>query len=435
MKNFKSNPSFFFFSVLILLQCTTVDKEPAFIPIAEGWAKNTINTVIFRRNSLVSHGNTQVAAFYGEDSHVYLAKRKHGKTEWQIEKTRYTGDVQDAHNSISIMIDGNGYLHMAWNHHGDTLNYCRSTASNSLELSDKMIMTGQLENNVTYPEFHRLIDGNLLFCYRDGASGNGNLVINHYDTRKKMWANLHKNLIDGEGKRNAYWQMAISPLGMVHLSWVWRETWDVATNHDICYAKSTDQGKTWQRSDGSRYELPITMKTAEYAARIPQGSELINQTSMAAGFGGAPYITNYWTPEGSDIPQVHLIYHDGAQWHTQQITRRKTPFSLSGGGTKRIPISRPLILWDNSQRLHMIYRDVELGSVVTMATCENLTENIWTFQNLTDFSVGQWEPTFDTIRWQTANELDLFVQKVGQGDGEMAEEVGGQMVGVLEVRN
>ena len=57
-------------------------------------------------------------------------------------------------------------------------------------------------------------------------------------------------LLDGQGQRNAYWQVAIDPQGSVHLSWVWRETPDVATNHDLGYAKSTDGGLTWQTSTG-----------------------------------------------------------------------------------------------------------------------------------------------------------------------------------------
>ena len=82
----------------------------------------------------------------------------------------------------------------------------------------------------------------------------------------------------------------------------------------------------------------------------------------------------------------------------------------------------------------MIYRDIEQGSVVTMMTCDNLQTNHWTIQNLIDFSVGQWEPTFDTERWRNANELDLFIQKVEQGDCETLEEQPAQMVQVLEVR-
>ena len=56
----------------------------------------------------------------------------------------------------------------------------------------------------------------------------------------------------------------------MHLSWCWRETFDVATNHDLCYARSADGGNTWTRSDGTPYQIPINADTAEYALRIPQ---------------------------------------------------------------------------------------------------------------------------------------------------------------------
>lgn len=52
------------------------------------------------------------------------------------------------------MIDGEGYMHVSFDHHGHPLNYCRSIAPGSLELGDKMPMTGVDEGNVTYPEFY-----------------------------------------------------------------------------------------------------------------------------------------------------------------------------------------------------------------------------------------------------------------------------------------
>ncbi len=59
--------------------------------------------------------------------------------------------------------------------------------------------------------------------------------------------------------------MHVDASGTIHLSWVWRETWLVETNHDLCYARSSDNGITWQRSDDTPYTLPITMSTAEVA--------------------------------------------------------------------------------------------------------------------------------------------------------------------------
>jgi len=407
--------------------------NPRIVPVATGWAKNSVNATIFRTNSLTTHGDTQYIAFYSEDSHVVLAKRKLGTTNWQIHKTRYKGNTKDAHNGISIAVDGSGILHMSWDHHCDPLNYCHSVAPGSLELTDKMPMTGQNENKVTYPEFYNLPNGDLLFLYRDGSSGNGNTMLNRYDVKTQKWSVVQHPLIDGQGQRNAYTnQIAIDKDGNWHISWCWRETGDVATNHDTCYAKSTDAGKSWQKSTGRKYTLPITADNAECICRIPQNSELINQTSMTVDSKGWPLIATYWRPQGTKIPQYHLTYYDGKKWKTAQITQRKTPFSLSGGGTKRLPISRPKILAGSRDRLYVIFRDEEHGGRVSVAVCQDPKRIKWHVQDLTVHSVGLWEPTYDNILWQRENVLHLFLQKVEQKDRDVLEETPPTMVSVLE---
>ncbi len=409
--------------------------ESKIIPITKGWAGNSINTVIFRRNSVVSFKEHQYVAFYDTNAFVILAKRKINSSIWQIHKTQYVGNLKDAHNSISIMIDGAGYLNMAWDHHDNQLNYCKSVTPEALELSEKMKMTGIKEQHVSYPEFYKLPDGNLIFVYRDGSSGMGNMIMNYYNIKTGKWSQLHNNLIDGQGERNAYWQMTIGLTGAIHLSWVWRETWDVATNHDLCYAKSLDFGKTWIKSNGDKYKLPMTIDNAEYAAKISQGTELINQTSMSTDENDHPYIVSYWTPIQSTIPQYHLVYHNGKQWKIQQISNRKSPFSLSGGGTKKIPISRPQILVDQNNIFYLIYRDIERNNYISLAYCNDLIKNIWKTKDLTSFSVGQWEPTYDTEIWKSFNTLHLFVQNVGQGDSEQTENIPAQEVSILEWEN
>ncbi len=409
--------------------------ETRIVPIAKGWARNSVNAVIFRRNSVVTHGDSQYVAFYNADAYVVLARRQLGTETWDVRKTLYKGNVLDAHNSISIIVDGDGFLHMSWDHHGHPLRYCRSKTPGSLELTDKMPMTGKNEGKVSYPEFYRLPNGNLLFLYRDGESGSGNLMMNHYDLKTKTWSQIQDAFIHGEGKRNAYWQMCTDPEGTIHISWVWRESGDVATNHDMCYARSADNGKTWQKSSGEKYHLPITAGNAEYACHIPQDSDLINTTSMCADAKGRPYIATYWRPKGTKIPQYHLIYHNGRQWQTLQISNRSTPFSLSGGGTKRIPISRPQIVADCSgqtDKAYMIFRDIERGDRVSLAICDDLGKKRWRFTDLTSFSVGMWEPTYDTEIWKRSKILHIYLQKVGQGDAEKTQDISPQDVSILE---
>lgn len=410
-------------------------SKPTLVPVAAGWARNSVNTVIFRRSSVVSHGEHQYVAFYDEDSNIVLARRELPGRSWRFETTPYRGNTKDAHNSISIALDGKGVLHVAWDHHGNPLRYARGIAPGSLKLGEKLAMTGEKETRVTYPEFYSLPDGDLLFLYRDGSSGNGDLMMNRYDVESETWHRLQDGLLDGEGERNAYWQLATDPLGTIHLSWVWRESGDVATNHDLCYARSTDRGVHWERSDGRPYELPINARNAEYACRIPQGSELINHTSMCADSNGTPYIATYWRDTDSQVPQYRLVHRHGGSWRTTQVSQRTTPFSLSGSGTKRIPISRPQIVvktTDSKTRGIVLFRDVERGSRVSAAICDELSEAEWRFEDLTREPVEMWEPSFDPLLWTRDELLHVFVQRVGQGDGESLADVGPQPISILE---
>ncbi|WP_240040612.1 BNR repeat-containing protein [Pseudocnuella soli] len=364
-----------------------------------------------------------------------MGKRKLGTGNWQLKETAFTGNTKDAHNVISIITDGAGYLHMAWNHHNNPLNYVRSLEPGGLQFGPKMPMTGVGEGRVSYPEFYRMPNGDLLFFYRDGGSGNGNLVLNKYDAVKRAWRTLHNNLISGEGKRNPYWQACIDGSGTIHISWVWRESPDVASNHDLMYARSTDDGATWQRSNGEAYTLPITQATAEVAAAIPQKSELINQTSMFAAPGGEPFIATYWRDSMSSVPQYRLVYKNGQRWQTQNLAFRTTPFSLSGGGSKSIPIARPqIIAWQIGRRwaAAIIFRDEERGSKVSVALNKNIKKSKWRLLDLSQKGVGSWEPSFDTELWREQGLLHLFVQNAVQVDGEGLAKTTPQMVQVLE---
>ena len=405
------------------------------IDVAPGWAKNSVNVTIFRENSLVSGKNLQFIAFYDSAGYFTLGRRELKSKEWKLKKTGYRGHVSDAHNGISIMLDGKGYLHASFDHHGNQLNYAVSKVPYSLNLGGLKAMTGEDEKDVTYPQFYRMPNGNLIFMYRSGASGNGNLVLNSYDVQKGKWNKLQRNLIDGERKRNAYWQACVDHKGTIHLSWVWRETGDVSTNHDMCYAKSEDGGITWEKSDGEKYKLPITAGTAEYICRIPQKSGLINQTSMNTDGAGRPYIATYWKDKGSEVPQYHVLYYDDNKWNIKNCGFRKTPFTLSGGGTKSIPISRPQIFVrgeGSRAEVYIIYRDKERNDRVSIAVCKNLDKNLWELSDLTNFSVGSWEPSYDTELWRKEKKIHLFVQKVVQIDGEGKASVPAEEVRVLE---
>ncbi|WP_245794873.1 BNR repeat-containing protein [Flaviramulus basaltis] len=418
--------------MFFVLGCSTVKIEKT--DIGYGWANNSVNTVKFRKNALTTHNEYQFIAYYDENSYLILGKRKINTKKWEIFKTSYKGNTKDAHNDISIAIDGDGFLHVCWDQHDSKLRYVKGKSPLSIKIGEEEPMTGKEELKVTYPEFYNLANGGLLFFYRSGASGRGNMVINSYDIKSKKWIQIQENLLDGEDKRSAYWQACIDAKGIIHLSWVWRESWDVSTNHDLCYARSKDGGITWEKSTNEKHILPITASTAEYAWRIPQNSSLINQTAMTVDKHGNPFIVSYWSE--NKTPQYQIVYLDDGKWMKSNTGFRKTSFYLGGGGTKQIPISRPDIFIDDNgthSSLYIIFRDEERGNKISLAYSNLNEKSNWKITDLTKLSVGQWEPNYDINLWNKNHKLCVFLQKVTQVDGEGLEDVKPTMIQVLEL--
>jgi hypothetical protein len=402
------------------------------VEIAKGWANTWVNTNTFRQHAVTTHGDTQYAAFYDPEGRMLLAKRKLGSEKWETRVTEWKGNVRDAHNVISIAVDGKGVLHVAWDHHNDPLRYARGKAPGSLELTEKLPMTGKRENRVTYPEFYNLPDGDLVFMYRDGASGGGDTLLNRYDVKAGKWSVLQHPLISGEGERNAYTnQLVIAPGGSWHLSWVWRETPNVVTNHDLCYARSDDEGKTWRKSTGEPYKLPITEKTGQVIVPIKQGSDLINNVSSAWVPGIGVVIATYWRPEGAAAPQYMLTWRDGRRWRTTQMGKQTTDFKLEGTGTRTLRMARQKVLAAKDGTVYVVCRDGERGHRVCVARVTDLRTGACVFTELTD-AVGMWEPGVDTVLWERDGVLHVLVERFEEGAGKAGANLPPQPVYILE---
>jgi hypothetical protein len=53
--------------------------------------------------------------------------------------------------------------------------------------------------------------------------------------------------------------------------------------------------------------------------------------------------------------------------------------------------------------------------------------------DVTDFSVDDWEPTYDIDLWKDSLQLDVFVQRMEQGDGETLSDLSAQPVYVWSI--
>lgn len=184
-------------SLVFVFSCTSNEDEVArqededflsveIMPLSYGYSKTSVNTSIYRCNSIASDSKYQFVAYYNERGNIVIAKRFINSKEWNIKETDIWGDCTDAHNSISIALDGDGYIHLSYAQHGNRLKYRKSLEPYSRDFGDLSYMIDSVEEQrVTYPEFYRKNDGNLIFAYRSGYSGDGDLVLNEYDVIEK----------------------------------------------------------------------------------------------------------------------------------------------------------------------------------------------------------------------------------------------------------
>lgn len=219
--------------------------------------------------------------------------------------------------------------------HADPLIYFRTARPLDITTFGQIpSMTGRAEDRVTYPIFFKGPKGEMLFRYRDGGSGNGVDYYNIYDTKARAWNRLiDKPLLDGEGACNAY---AILPRPgpdkLWHMIWMWRDTPDCATNHDLAYARSPDLIH-WTHADGTPVTLPLTRANGDTIDPTPIKGGLINP-SQHLGFDSAarPLVT-YHRYDGKGRSQAYIARHENGAWRIRQISAWDFRWDFSGGGS------------------------------------------------------------------------------------------------------
>lgn len=431
----------------------------------DGWANSHINAVPFKRQSLTTVSDYQFTSYYDADGKLIVARRNLAASPdtWTLSRTQFTSrDINDAHNTSSIAIDGDGFLHVAWGVHGNPLLYSRSTTSvlndNPFQLvggsaGNSGSISGVLpfqSSGVTYPELTNIPgSGDLLINYRVGSSGDGEWQLARWDNQNDVWTSIHSAVNSGNTgaqpwfdddysgdslpNTNAYPNgLVFDSSGRLHISWTWRTGGDspsgfsdYQTNHNVMYAYSDNQGIDWYRDNGAIYQRDgvhdIDENNAVPVIHIPEGSSLINATSSAIGGNDHYYMSTYWAPEasqGNHLRQIMLVAYDGVEWKTHQVSQRDSEYGnnrIPESQLRNYPLRRPVVLADEQDRVLVVYGDYQRGGGVTVAYSELPTRDDWTTIDLTTEDLGTWSPTVDLNRWQNDGVLSVYYQPTGLG--------------------
>lgn len=307
--------------------------QPAEYRVAETLAIDRVPSWFPVGFCLLTHGESQYAAYYDEEHRMIVARRRLGERSWQ--KAELPSKVGwDSHNYVTMAVDSEGSIHLAGNMHGVPLIYFRTRKPGDIATFEKLAMTGQEEHRCTYPRFLRTPDGELLFLYRSGGSGNGRRFCNRYDVGTRTWSRfLDTPLFDGEGERNAYpLGPSPGPDGFFHLVWVWRDTPDCATNHHLSHARSRDL-RSWETAGGEPLRLPLTLdQTAAWVDPVPSGGGIINGCErLVFDWRDRPVIAYHKRDEKGRM-QIYVARFEEGRWKRDAVTAWESEIPFGGGG-------------------------------------------------------------------------------------------------------
>ena len=458
---------------------------------------SAINSVAFVRCSLQTFGDQQFMTWYGRHQYdasapynntLWIGRRTVGSSEWEIFKhpTFTANTITDGHDVISFGIDGDGYMHLSWGMHGDAFHYARSTTpvtgTGPITLGPDTTMTGT-ESTVTYPQFLRLPDGDLLYLFREIASGNGDAYVNRYDLATKTWVNVHGSattqapFIKGSGwtpNYNPYLNMPQlgGPDGDdLIITWCWRYepvggdspgNFDgYQTNNRLNYARSPDGGLTWQKFDGTSYALPITRDgeagpgtTAEVIHDIPEGYSLINQASTCLDSAGNPVTATWWAPDtgAANYRRQYMVVfrHDDGTWQARAVSSRDTDRTNVRYAENHVrDLGRPTVVRDDADRIIVAYRDNQASNLTnadaslstavsngitivhSLPRAEDPDRLLWIGFDLTSENLGNYETMIDNELWDAKRQLHFLYQPAG-GQGYTAPANTASRISVLE---
>jgi hypothetical protein len=314
------------------------------VEIADVWAGHPVGF------SLLTAPPHQFVAFYDAQRRMTVGMRRLDEPEFRLRRLpspiegatatagRRLPTTQlgwDSHNGVTIALDPAGHLHLSGNMHCTPLLYFRAARPFDIDsLTWVPEMVGPLEDRVTYPRFIYNHQDALVFTYRHGSSGNGIEIFNIYDQADGRWRRLLDTpLFDGQGQRNAYYVGPVQDAeGVFHVCWVWRDTPDCATNHNVSYARSRDLQR-WEDSAGQSLELPITLDRGDVVDPIPPGGGLINGNTRIGFDTQGRVIVTYHKHDEQGFTQIYNARREGDRWRIQQVTDWEYRWEFQGGGS------------------------------------------------------------------------------------------------------
>ncbi|MDF7823480.1 BNR repeat-containing protein [Pontiellaceae bacterium B12227] len=405
-----------------------------------------VNGRTHQQTPIVTHKGFQYTTYFNGNRHLCVARRELPSNDWKIiEFEDHVFKSSDSHNTAVIGIcEGDGTIHLAFDHHADVLKYRVSElgiANNPKDVEWSATLFGPVADRLgslaridrfTYPRFFNAPNGNLMLSYRYFTSGNGDSMIHEYNAETHDWTPGMGRFIardigeyerDGEisAYRCAYMNNLTYAGKRLHASWVWRDRFkktSFTNQHDVCYAYSDDDGRTWKNSKGSTIGETGTDRVIHLDSSglvvvpVETGYNLSNQNGHYAYPDGSLHMVVLQSKKKGERSSFHHHWRDRkGKWKTQ-------PLKFSGGRAK--------ILGDRDGSLFLFYEHKDEFRIAKGTPNSKATKWKWRQVLTEDHGEIGSEAVVDFTRWEKERVISAYMQELpgellSYGDGEMID--------------
>jgi hypothetical protein len=269
-----------------------------------------------------------------------------------------TNNELDAHNTPSIAIDGEGFLHVAYNMHHHPMRMRKSPTAYSV-LGDWTDEGASMSGAFTYPAMSTAPNGDVYMTVRNGRSNNsgttttgwGAANLFHYDISTGTWND--RGDFAQEVLYTAYLPAPyVDPDGKVHLEWHWDKKGPSQGNRQLgSYAVYDPIDQSFSKANDTEYTIPITTTTSDFyqPSETAWGGKGISDTSITVTDLGQPILAYNFFRQG-DIDQrvIRVARWDGSEWQHEDLDGPETGTTLGD----------PAIV-NRDGTLHIYYKDAE----------------------------------------------------------------------------
>jgi hypothetical protein len=395
-----------------------------------------MNGESFQQDGITTFNGWQYAAFWDQSGYANLSRRQLPSGGWQnLRLADYRTTSTDSHNVICIGVSPqDGTIHLAFDMHSNRFKYRRSAAGMATSPGSATWSAGgfgAVQNGlagtdmptVTYPQFFAAPDGTLQMAIRTGVSGNGDEVL--YEYRSGAWSYLGE-FIDGTSFDNNPYLFGIEydDEGLLHVTWTVRETSNGSTNHDLYYAYSRDNGRSWRNNAGTVVATAGADPLDANAAGLrvwanSQNRGLMNQESQVVDAAGVVHVlSSHLQPNTPSITDFNTARNTAVLVHYWRDKASKQWNQRYLGYTEGL--SRGDIAVDSRDNLYVVsgHSSTHVLQIATASKASDWSD--WTVRHRSAANYMS-DPLIDHTRLRTQNLLSIFTPRVGGSQIEVQD--------------